>query len=1324
MANSDPKTNQVAAQILKLQDALLDGRIDAETYDRLKADLVNLMPATDEARKRGESESDKTPSLPPPNLPPVLLKPPANNPMPLADGQEPVLAEGKIVSPVKEADVDQGSRLLESAPAQEDPIASVGLADEDQAEAIPEAVPADDEPIVPVWMADSKQESPPGKPSGADGPVLSSVEQASGDHPVADPTLPVSSTATNDPLDFLQDSRTKAETASTPPKVKTAPKQPAPKQPPVPSWLANPDSGDQREPEVISEDAEPIQPVWMTDGQSTLDRPNNSPSLLPAAPPDLPSRPAAKPVPPQQGEPPGQPQQANANSPLSFLNSPRAQSVARKAQDVFRRANSAASSNARRLSARSSNPYLEKVKGAIAKFFVNAKAAARIAGKQAEHGKISQMTLPGAYWMLGKDIHGTGRFRDEFGDLFTKLDGLLSKIQSLKQAHPASDQPQKLTDRAKTAAGHAVDLTKAKAVEMEANGVLRQLGKRAYEKHGESAGAANLVQPIAQALARLATLDREIRALSESHAGGFLTPKRLLVGGGAVIALVLLLAVASMFKGGDATKELAKKTDLSQPALPNVGPTADQTTQQVHDATSGVRDLTDNITNNIHSQNQKIRDNLTRSKADAQTRMERDAARKAAGEQSESTGGDEGNKENAGNDTGSDNKSWDELGEISYATPINRNVGSDIAVAFSPDGNRLALCGRETFEQFALKVYSVANQQQLSASDLSADGTKICNWGTFASSCTAYLLGYSAGSPPSDAKNFVDIFDVTNTHINKTLPSGYDKWFISADGKRVASAPHQPSYAKDLSRCQVKIRDATTGEISKSFPGTEPIAFSPDGKLLAITALPESQQGKNETGLLDRSNVVSVQDLSTGEEVGTIKFESPNSSRKYSVELLAFSPDSRVLALQDRGGKSVDLWDVSEKKLLKQLTGVPVDSGNGDLVFSPDGKTLALTGNPPNGGMHGIVLLVDWPSGRMAGLTYTEGWTQCAAFSPDGNTLAVSISNGKVKLFRQQTGTKGKLAFRRPRDLKVDRGEKTTPLVTLAIYNQLTEGMTVDEVQQLIGGKAQKSEMNKTITRDKFGTHRTYHSVHTYDGAGTSGSKVTLFFEQSAQKANRFVLVRKQHGESITLTEDFLPHKVGSVACYDMYIFKSEDIGSVMRFKGEYQADGVLRSTQTKMGSLKGGQIEWVGDLSPAAQVSNTQYRRVANGFVQEKKQTEGVKETWMPLIMLGARAGDSWEATPQVGYEECMDFYTVVGFGTHSLRHDNKSRISVTIRQECRIGNLEMVVDATYAKGIGLIDRKTYVLKGGENKLASQHKLVDTAKNADWTDAERAFFE
>ena len=665
-------------------------------------------------------------------------------------------------------------------------------------------------------------------------------------------------------------------------------------------------------------------------------------------------------------------------------------------------------------------------------------------------------------------------------------------------------------------------LAKVKALQIEANGVLRELGKQAYEKHGESAGAPNMVQPIAQALARLETLDREITALSESHAGGFLTPKRLLVGGGALIALLLLLFVGRIFTGGVATKEIAKDTDLSKPAVPIVDSTVDQSKREVKDASSSARALSDKIANDILSQNRDIQDNLARSKAEAEARIKRKAAEKAAGEQTESRGDGAGNKESAGGGAGSEVRSWDEVAEITYTKPIYKATGSDIALAFSPDGKQLALSGYEDIDRYhntvTLKVYSAADQQQLFALDLSADRTKsffraMGDGKMFASNGTAYVLNYGTRQAP----RLADIWDVTNKALVRTLPWDINgQPFISADGKWVASARHEPSSDKDLSDCQVKVWDVTTGKIHKSFPGRLPIAFSPDGKLLAITALPEPQQGKNKIDFVHLGNiVVSLRDLSTGEEVGLIKLESGNPQGFIALDLLVFSPDSQLLALQNRGGKqghdgiTADLWSVSEKKILKRLTGVPL-GGWSDLAFSPDGKTLVFTGNPPNGDSTGVVLLIDLPSGKMAGLRYTEGWTQFAAFSPDGTMLAVSTSNGKVKLFQQQAGTKGKLAFVGPRDVGLDRGVKKTPPVTLAVYNQLTEGMTVDEVQQLIGGKAQKSEMNKTTTRDKFGTHWTFHPIHTYDGTGSPGAKVTLFFEQSANTAMRFVLVRKQ----------------------------------------------------------------------------------------------------------------------------------------------------------------------------------------------------------------------
>jgi len=159
--------------------------------------------------------------------------------------------------------------------------------------------------------------------------------------------------------------------------------------------------------------------------------------------------------------------------------------------------------------------FMEKAKGAAVAAAQSAKAAAQVAAKQAERVKITQVSLPNAYLALGKDIYHAGRFRDEFGDLFTKLDGILTKVHALKEAPPPpAGQPQSLADKAKAAAGHAKDLAKGKALEVEANGVLRQLGEAAYEKHGGDSGPQQFVAPIVKAFSDLAAIDTDINRLS------------------------------------------------------------------------------------------------------------------------------------------------------------------------------------------------------------------------------------------------------------------------------------------------------------------------------------------------------------------------------------------------------------------------------------------------------------------------------------------------------------------------------------------------------------------------------------------------------------------------------------------------------------------------------------------------------------------------------------------------------------------------------------------------------------------------------------------
>ena len=95
------------------------------------------------------------------------------------------------------------------------------------------------------------------------------------------------------------------------------------------------------------------------------------------------------------------------------------------------------------------------------------------------------------------------------------------------------------------------------------------------------------------------------------------------------------------------------------------------------------------------------------------------------------------------------------------------------------------------------------------------------------------------------------------------------------------------------------------------------VRFSPDGKLLA-------------TGGVDRT--VHLWTVGTWEAVATLR------EQDGSVCGLAWSPDSRLIAVAGRFDENVAIWDVASRTVLRKLRhNGPVRS----VVFSPNGKLVA-----------------------------------------------------------------------------------------------------------------------------------------------------------------------------------------------------------------------------------------------------------------------------------------------------------------------------------------------------------------------------------------------
>jgi RNA polymerase sigma factor (sigma-70 family) len=221
-----------------------------------------------------------------------------------------------------------------------------------------------------------------------------------------------------------------------------------------------------------------------------------------------------------------------------------------------------------------------------------------------------------------------------------------------------------------------------------------------------------------------------------------------------------------------------------------------------------------------------------------------------------------------------------------------------------------------------------------------------------------------------------ETWDIRNgVRINKILikPAGEDKGILpritcSADARKVAA-----SYLHGL----VRVYDSKTGKEERSFQFQQQrysigVTFSPDANRLAIIApngpspflqvfdlatgkkerqwpCPELTQiafsldGKLLAGLVGErigewERTLHIWDLRTG---GTSTYPMARQQRCFA---LAFSPDSRVLAVADNDG-TIRFWERASAKVRARRQGR--QSIITDLAFSPDGWTLASSSFDP-----------------------------------------------------------------------------------------------------------------------------------------------------------------------------------------------------------------------------------------------------------------------------------------------------------------------------------------------------------------------------------------
>ena len=248
--------------------------------------------------------------------------------------------------------------------------------------------------------------------------------------------------------------------------------------------------------------------------------------------------------------------------------------------------------------------------------------------------------------------------------------------------------------------------------------------------------------------------------------------------------------------------------------------------------------------------------------------------------------------------------------------------------------------------------------------------------------------------------------------------AGIEDVAVSPDGRKLATASSDST---------VKLWNFDTGELLHTLSGhagaagsvTEEVgvwaaAFSPDGKVLVSGGADKTLQLWDvETGeQLDVINMpqqvpyiafsangkmIAVGNFESGVEL--IDFDTRRVVRQFkqagASRGVAFSPDGRMLAAVSSGADAT-LWDVQTGEMIRSIAliiGSATPLSNYSVIFSPDGKTLAL-----NSGVAMVVVNVE-TSQIVQTLTGHEGNIYSIAFSPDGSKLASASNDRTLRLW-------------------------------------------------------------------------------------------------------------------------------------------------------------------------------------------------------------------------------------------------------------------------------------------------------------------------------------
>lgn len=294
------------------------------------------------------------------------------------------------------------------------------------------------------------------------------------------------------------------------------------------------------------------------------------------------------------------------------------------------------------------------------------------------------------------------------------------------------------------------------------------------------------------------------------------------------------------------------------------------------------------------------------------------------------------------------------------------------SVHFLPDGKTLRTDGMHD----GVRIWDVKTGKPLDATHLDFD---------FVSSY-AFTADGQLGAAEVNGVGIV-IWDVAKgTEVRRIRPAGGPLAF-SPDGRLLAGGD--------------RLWQVATGRQLRTLPNSaklRQVLFSPDGKMLAA-----AEQGKG----------VRRWDIASGQEL-------PRLEQPGELEGIAFSRDGRILAAAS--AQAVRLHEAASGKVLRTI-----EPAGGPVAFSEDGKILATGGSPIR--LWDVATgeaLRSIDKGSALARSGSYDFAQTLALSPNGKTVAAGDLRGVVHLWDTATGRElfppeqGHLGYVRSVDLSPD----------------------------------------------------------------------------------------------------------------------------------------------------------------------------------------------------------------------------------------------------------------------------------------------------------------